>query len=72
MKNVSFIFDVLADLAKFAGKNEMFELERAIWEAQHTARNEILRKKEDSNYRAVMDAVFPKSRESTLSDTSKY
>ncbi|MEH6648357.1 hypothetical protein [Sulfitobacter sp.] len=71
MKTVKFIFDVLADLAKFAKKNEMFDLESAIFETQHVARNEIMQRKEDSNYRAVMDAVFPDIRELNTSDTTK-
>ncbi len=71
MKNVSFIFNVLADLAKYAGKKEMVNLEKAIFEAQFVARNEITQRKMDSNYDAVMEAVFPNMRALTVSDSTK-
>jgi hypothetical protein len=69
--NVSFIFNVLADLAKFARKKEMIELEKAIWEAHYTARTEIAQRRDGSNYKTVMEAVFPEYKELTLSDNSK-
>ncbi|WP_298861547.1 hypothetical protein [uncultured Sulfitobacter sp.] len=71
MKNAMFIFDALSDLAKFAGKNELPELERIICEAQHVALNEITQKDEKSNYRAVMDAVYPKSKDLNPSENTK-
>ena len=71
MSNVSYIFHVLADLAKFAGKNEMHELEKAVFEAERTAQDEIRQRDIEASYQAVMDAVFPETRELRASQNSK-
>lgn len=57
--NHSWILEVLSDLAEYAKGNSFEELEAVVLKATIVARVEIIHAKDDSNYQAVMDVVFP-------------